>query len=140
MPPRNKKGVKKIRKIHRPPPTVVTSPRYASLGIAEKVAANRGQVSRHLSGAFGVGVAADNGDVSGDRGALFQEYASGDGGNVAGDLSTDMNGTADAGDVANLVVGPDADVVTELDAVRIGRSQQRDWNQKKCETNNNAKG
>jgi hypothetical protein len=30
--------------------------------------------------------------------------------------------------------------VTELNAVRVGRSQQRDWNEKACNTNDKAEG
>ena len=48
------------------------------------------------------------------------KHASGDSGDVAGDLSPDVNGAADAGHVADSFAGLDTDVVTELDAVRIG--------------------
>ena len=78
MPPRNRKGSRKIRKTQPSSSHGGDVAGYAGLRVAAQVSANRGQVARHLGAALDPGIAADGGDVSRDRGARFGKDASGD--------------------------------------------------------------
>jgi hypothetical protein len=69
-------------------------------------------------------VACNGGDVSGNLPLIFDENAASEGGGVAGDLTSNTNAAANAGDVANLFAGANADIVAELSAVSFGRGKR----------------
>jgi hypothetical protein len=91
-------------------------------------AANGGKVTYDLGPVVCAQVAADGRDIASDRSIPFENHASSDRGHVAGDLTPNVDRATDAGQIARLLVGRDANVMAELCELRtvLGRGERDD--------------
>jgi hypothetical protein len=87
---------------------------YGYPRLAAKTTTHGGQLAADLSGIVQADIAEDGRQVTAYGAVAFHHYVSAYCGYITGNLSEDVNRTADASDVARLLVGTDANIVAEV--------------------------